>query len=135
MTGGEEIRPDAYRKLFGGRLLRACSHSLAALGHLSRNEAAFRQELAILLASFPAGWSLAAGPWEFLLLVGAVLLVLLVETLNTAIEATCNAVSREASADIKLAKDCGSLAVLIAILIAVAIWTVALLQKIAPTLG
>jgi diacylglycerol kinase (ATP) len=48
--------------------------------------------------------------------------LLMVEVLNTAIEAACNAVTREKRDDIRIAKDCGSLAVLIACVLAAAVW-------------
>ena len=66
----------------------------------------------------------------FALLIAAILLLILVEVINTAIEAACNAVSRDFHVDIQLAKDCGSLAVLIAILIAGGIWTIAVLERL-----
>ncbi|MGL4488684.1 MAG: diacylglycerol kinase [Rhizobiaceae bacterium] len=59
-------------------------------------------------------------------LIGVLLLVIIVEVLNTAIEAACNALSREFHADIKIAKDCGSLAVLISMALAASVWGLAL---------
>ena len=64
------------------------------------------------------------------LLVGAVLLLIMVEVLNTGIEAACDAVSREFHIDIQLAKDCGSLAVLISVLIALIVWGLAIVETI-----
>jgi diacylglycerol kinase (ATP) len=53
--------------------------------------------------------------------------------LNTGIEAACDAVSREFNIDIQLAKDCGSLAVLIAVLLTSGVWLVAILERLFGT--
>ncbi|TIN31952.1 MAG: diacylglycerol kinase, partial [Mesorhizobium sp.] len=66
----------------------------------------------------------------YALLIGAVLLMILVEVLNTGIEAACDAISREFHIDIQLAKDCGSLAVLISIVIAGGVWGIAIIERI-----
>jgi diacylglycerol kinase (ATP) len=54
----------------------------------------------------------------------------MVEVLNTGIEAACDAVSREFHIDIQLAKDCGSLAVLISVVIAMIVWGMAIVEAI-----
>ena len=115
------------------RLVNAWLNSLRAFRRLAAGEAAFRQELALLVLALPVGWFLATSWSGYALLVGAVLLLMLVEVLNTGIEAACNAVSREFNADIQLAKDCGSLAVLIAIVIALGIWGLAIVGRICGT--
>jgi len=61
---------------------------------------------------------------------GAVLLLIMVEVLNTGIEAACDAFSREFNVDIQLAKDCGSLAVLISVLIVAGVWGIAIIERI-----
>ena len=112
------------------RLIDAVHNSVRAFGWLARHEAAFRQELALLVVSLPLAW-LLAGDWRgFALLVGSILLLVLVEVLNTGIEAACNALTRDFSAEIQLAKDCGSLAVLIAILLALGVWAAALADRL-----
>lgn len=113
------------------RLLNAFRNSLRAWTRLVRTEAAFQQEMALLAAALPLGWLLTATWRGYLLLIAAVLVLILVEVLNSGIEAACNAVSREFNADIQLAKDCGSLAVLIAILLAGGTWLLALGERIA----
>ena len=111
------------------RLIDAFHNSVRAFGWLARHEAAFRQELALLVVSLPLAW-LLAGDWRgFALLVGSILLLIMVEVLNTAIEAACDAFSREFNVDIQLAKDCGSLAVLISILIACGVWLLAIVER------
>jgi diacylglycerol kinase (ATP) len=108
------------------RLVKAFANSVRAFGRLARSERAFQQELVVLAASLPLGWMLAETWRGFALLVGSILLLMLVEVLNTGIEAACDAFSREFNVDIQLAKDCGSLAVLIAMLIAGGVWLLAL---------
>jgi diacylglycerol kinase (ATP) len=119
-------QPAARRRRGVPRLRAALANSLRAFSYLSRHEAAFRQELVGLLVSVPAAAVLATSLAHYLVLVGTVLAVMLVEILNTGIEAACNAVTREHNADIRLAKDCGSLAVLIALIIAGMAWLHAL---------
>ena len=104
------------------RLLHASRHSARAFGRLIRSEAAFQQEMALLLAALPAAWLLAETWYEYAVLIGAVVFLILVEVLNTAVEATCDAISREFRPEIQLAKDCGSLAVAFAIMLAGGVW-------------
>lgn len=107
------------------RLIKAFENSVAAFRHLARNEAAFKQECILLAVAVPAAYFIAADLGSYLLLIAVILLVMIVEVLNTAIEAVCDAVSEEFDANIKIAKDCGSLAVLLAIFIAFAVWALA----------
>jgi diacylglycerol kinase (ATP) len=111
------------------RLVNAFRNSVRAFGHLLRAEPAFRQEVLLLVLSLPLAWFLSSTWRGYALLVGILLVLVLVEVLNTGIEAACNAVSREFNADIRLAKDCGSLAVLIAILLAAGVWGLALVER------
>ncbi len=113
------------------RLLNAFRNSLRAFGRLIRTEKAFQQEVVLLLAALPVAWFLSESWRGFALLIGAILLLIIVEVLNTGIEAACDAFSREFNTDIQLAKDCGSLAVLISIIIAGCVWLLAIAEKIA----
>jgi diacylglycerol kinase (ATP) len=112
------------------RLIKAFVNSMRAFKRLSRTEAAFQQELMLLVLSLPVGWFVSASWSGYALLVGSVLFVMIVEVLNTGIEAACDAVSREFHIDIQLAKDCGSLAVLLSILMLVVIWGLAIVERI-----
>lgn len=112
------------------RLIKAFVNSVRAFKRLSRTEAAFQQELMLLVLSLPVGWFVSASWSGYALLVGSVLFVMIVEVLNTGIEAACDAVSREFHIDIQLAKDCGSLAVLLSILMLVVIWGLAIVERI-----
>ena len=112
------------------RLIAATRNSARALGFLARNEKAIQQEFVLFALALPLGWWLA-GDWRgYALLLGSVLVLILVEVLNTAIEAACNVVTREFRPEIQLAKDCGSLAVAIAILIAAGVWLLALAERL-----
>jgi diacylglycerol kinase (ATP) len=113
------------------RLINAFWNSARAFRSLMRTEKAFQQELVLLLAALPLAW-IVADTWRgYALLIGSLLVLIMVEVLNTGIEATCNAVRREFDVDIQLAKDCGSLAVLISVLLAGGVWALALMDVFA----
>jgi diacylglycerol kinase (ATP) len=116
------------------RLISAFRNSTRAFGRLARSEAAFQQELVLLVLSLPAGWFLASTWRGYALLVGSLVVLMIVEVLNTAVEATCDALSREFNADIQLAKDCGSLAVLLAVLLVACVWILALAERLGGAL-
>lgn len=84
--------------------------------------------MALLLAALPVAWLLADDWQEYAVLIGAVLFLILVEVLNTAVEAACDAVTREFRYEIQLAKDCGSLAVAFAIILTAGVWVFAILD-------
>jgi diacylglycerol kinase (ATP) len=107
------------------RLWNAFLNSISAWRHLIRHERAFRQEVFLLIVSAPVGWILAEDVGHFTILIGSLVILIVVETLNTGIEAACNAVTREFHQDIKLAKDCGSLAVLLVLLLVSGVWATA----------
>jgi diacylglycerol kinase (ATP) len=110
------------------RLVSAARNSARAFNHLLRNEAAFRDEILLLGAALPVGWVLAPGWRGYALLLASLIVLIIVEILNTAIEEACNAITREENAHIRLAKDCGSLAVAFAVLLAAAVWGLALFE-------
>ncbi|MGB3834535.1 MAG: diacylglycerol kinase [Mesorhizobium sp.] len=112
------------------RLIEAFHNSVRAFRRLAGGEKAFQQELALLVLALPLGWFISTSWGGYALLIGSILVLILVEVLNTGIEAACNAVSREFDTDIQLAKDCGSLAVLIAILLVAGVWGVALTDRV-----
>ena len=107
------------------RIIAAFFNSVAGLRHGFANETAIRQELLVLLISIPVVPLLTLDPWRMLLLWSSLLLLLLTELLNTGIEQGSNKVTRDFAPEIKFAKDCGSAAVLIATVIAVAVWGIA----------
>jgi len=112
------------------RLIKAWQNSVRAFRKLSVSETAFQQELGLLVVAIPAAWFLSTSWRGYWLLVGAVLLLIMVEVLNTGIEAACDAFSREFHIDIQLAKDCGSLAVLISVVIVAGVWGIAIIERI-----
>lgn len=109
------------------RLLNALRYSCAGIREAHRNEDAFRQE--VLLAAFllPLAFWLESAAIGRALMIGSVLLLLIVELLNSAIEATVDRISLDDHRLAKRAKDIGSAAVLITIINLVLVWTLVLL--------
>lgn len=108
------------------RLLHAGVHSWHGLRAAARHESAFRQELLLGAVLLPLAWWLGAGWQERVLLGGSVLLVLVVELLNSGIEAVVDRVSLDLHDLSKRAKDYGSAAVLIALTLCGWVWAEAL---------
>jgi len=104
------------------RLLFTLVNSGRALLYLLRNEAAFQQELALACVLIPAAIFLPTTAVEFALLVGSVITVLIVEVLNTAIEVVINRIGLERNALSGLAKDLGSAAVTLALILWAVVW-------------
>lgn len=104
------------------RLLRAFDASRKGLIGAWREEAAFRQELGFAVVVAPLGVWLGHNGVERALLVAPVLLVLIVELLNSAIEATLDRIGFERHELAGLAKDIGSAAVLMAFVLLSVVW-------------
>lgn len=109
------------------RLINATGYSLAGLSAAAKHEDAFRQELALAVVLVPLGLWLGPSGTGKALLVGSVLLVLIVELLNSAVEATVDRISVEDHPLAKRAKDIGSAAVMVALVNAAAVWGLVLL--------
>jgi len=109
------------------RAWRALGYSLAGLRAAWRHESAFRQELLVALIVIPLGLWLGPGGVEKALLAGSWVLVLIVELLNSAIEAVVDRIGAERHKLAGRAKDLGSAAVLFTILLAILIWGLILL--------
>lgn len=105
-----------------GRIARAASYSAAGLSSALRNEAAFRQEVILFLVLAPLGWWLGHNGIERALLIGTLVLVLIVELLNSAIEAAIDRIGPERHRLSKRSKDMGSAAVSLAILLVFVVW-------------
>lgn len=105
------------------RLVLAFINSMRALRHLAKHEKAVQQELILFLLSVPLAAVVAPNALSFLLLTGSVLFLIMIEVLNTGIEAACDAVSLDFHREIQIAKDCGSLAVLISIVLVATVWS------------
>lgn len=107
-----------------GRLPRAIGHAWAGLRAALRHEAAFRQELVVGVPAIAFALWAAPGRWQAVALVGSVLLVWIVELLNSALEALADAVTLQRDPLIGRAKDLGSAAVLVSIALALVTWGV-----------
>jgi diacylglycerol kinase (ATP) len=112
------------------RLLRAAINSWKGLVAAARSEAAFRQELALVVIAVPLAIVVATEPWKRLALVAVVLVVLVVELLNTAIEKLADQLTTANSPGIGRIKDMGSAAALLAIIVAGLTWITALAERL-----
>jgi diacylglycerol kinase (ATP) len=113
------------------RVLRATGYSLDGLRSAYRGESAFRQECWLAAVMLPAAFWLGRDWTQVALLAGSVLLVLVVELLNSAVEATVDRVSYELHDLSKRAKDFGSAAVMVSLLLCGGIWAAALWHRLA----
>lgn len=112
------------------RVLFATRHSAAGLAAAWRHESAFRQELGLALLMLPAAWWLGTSWVERMLLIGSVMLVLIVELLNSGIEAAVDRVSLDLHDLSKRAKDYGSAAVMLALLLCGGTWSMAIWNRL-----
>ena len=113
------------------RVLRATGYSIAGLSAAYRGESAFRQEFWLAALMFPLAFWLGRGWTEVALLVGSLMLVLIVELLNSGIEAAIDRVSFELHDLSKRAKDLASAAVFLSLVLCGGIWASALWQRFA----
>ena len=120
--------PETHESPFKGktglmRIWNALRYSFAGLSAALRHEDAFRQECLLAAVLIPLALFVPTSGVGKAMLIGSVLLVLLVELLNSAIEATVDRVSLEHHQLAKRAKDIGSAAVLIALVNLAMVWT------------
>ncbi|MEI7842043.1 MAG: diacylglycerol kinase [Gallionellaceae bacterium] len=108
------------------RLINALGYSMEGFQAAYKHEDAFRMELVVAAIAIPVALWLPVGNFGKALMVGSILLVLLVELINSAIEATVDRVSLEDHDLAKRAKDIGSAAVLVSLINAAAIWSLVL---------
>lgn len=117
------------------RLFNAFFYSLSGLRLAFRHESAFRQEVALAAVLVPLACVLDVGALERVVLIGSVLLVMVVELLNSSVEAAIDRISLDSHRLSKRAKDLGSAAVLLALCALALAWIVlagpALLQLVA----
>jgi diacylglycerol kinase (ATP) len=111
------------------RVMRALGASVHGLVGAFREEAAFRQELALAALVIPLGLWLGHSGVERALLIAPVVLILIVELLNSAIEATVDRIGFERHKLAGLAKDIGSAAVFMSFVLLTAVWLLVLLGR------
>ncbi len=110
------------------RILNAARYSVEGLVAAWQNEDAFRQEVVLTAILIPTALLLPLPLVETILLIGVVVLVLIVELLNSGIEAAIDRDSYEINALGKRAKDIGSAAVMLSLLLALGTWLAVLVH-------
>jgi diacylglycerol kinase (ATP) len=118
---GDRLKPLGFTRIF-----RAFGTSLRGIAGAFREEAAFRQELALAMVVIPLGLWLGKNGVERALLIAPMFLVLVVELINSAIEATVDRIGLERHTLSGLAKDIGSAAVLMSLLLLAVVWLLVL---------
>ncbi len=112
------------------RLWYAAGYSMKGLRAAWYRESAFRQELALCVVAMPLGLWLGDTAVQRGLLVGSVLMVLVVELLNSAVEAAVDRIGPELNEHSGRAKDLGSAAVLVSLLTVGMIWGLVLWERL-----
>ena len=104
------------------RLFRATINSWHGLIACTKSEAAFREELALLVVGIPLAFFITGDAGERFALIGVLFFLLIVELLNTAIEKLSDRVTRENDPLIKRVKDMGSAAIFLSLVAAGVTW-------------
>jgi diacylglycerol kinase (ATP) len=113
------------------RIIHAAGYSWSGLKAAYLGESAFRQEVWLCVVATPLAFWLGRGWVQISLLLGSLVAVLVVELLNSAVEAVVDRVSFELHDLSKRAKDIASAAVLLSLLFAAGVWGAALWQHLA----
>lgn len=113
-----------------GRIVRAGSYSISGFSAAARKEAAFRQELILFVILGPLAIWLGQNGIERALLLGSLVVVLIVELLNSAIEAAVDRIGKKQHKLSGRAKDMGSAAVSLSLLLVVAVWGLVLWDRL-----
>ena len=135
MNDARKIASEFKSKRGLKRILPAVFYALDGLKSAWKTEHAFRQELAVVIPGIVVALFCPVTALEKLMLIGVLVLVLIVELINSAIEATVDRVSLERHPLSKNAKDLGSAAVFLALLFAAAAWLVILMPVVRRSLG
>ena len=122
------VNPQKSRKGLR-RIWHAAGYSMAGL-RAGWGETAFRQEAIAAIVLIPAAWWLGRSWVETALLAGSVVLLMIVELLNTAVETAIDRIGPEWHDLSKRAKDMGSAAVFLALALCLGVWGAALVQRI-----
>jgi len=124
--GGEEPPENPFKGKTGiTRLVHAFFNSMAGLEDAWRHESAFRQEVLLATLLVPLACMASVSNVERALLIGSVMLVMIVELLNTGVEVAIDRISFDHHKRSKRAKDIGSAAVFVALLLAM-VWALIL---------
>jgi diacylglycerol kinase (ATP) len=126
MTIGDRPKPTGFVRLW-----RAFGNTWKGYVGAFREEAAFRQELALCALLFPVGLWLGEDGVERALLVAPLFIILIVELLNSAVEATVDRIGLERHELSGLAKDIGSAAVFTSFALLVTVWALVLWERLA----
>ena len=127
--------PDQQNGQRGGatglkRIFDAFFNSLGGIRFGLTREPALRQEMVLFVVSLAIAPLLTLDPWKLVALWGTILLMLAVEFLNTGLEKLADKVTRNDDDLVRIAKDCGSAAVLMTILLTGAVWALALWERL-----
>lgn len=109
------------------RIYLASLNSARAFKWLYKNESAFKQEILLLLLAIPISFLFDISFKEQLILIVAIVFIIFTEVINTAIEAVVDRVGLDIHPLSGLAKDLGSAAVFISLIVAASIWLIVLL--------
>jgi diacylglycerol kinase (ATP) len=113
------------------RILHATGHSISGLRCAYQGESAFRQEFWLAALLIPSAFWLGRNWIEISVLIGSVVLVLIVELLNSGIEAAIDRISLDLHPLSKRAKDLASAAVFLSLLLCGGIWLAAIWTRLA----
>ena len=117
------------------RIINATFFSMAGFRAAWRDEAAFRQELLLCVVLIPAAFWLGGTAVERSLLIGSCLIVLIVELLNTGIENVVDRFGEERHRLSGQAKDMGSAAVFVSLMLTLVVWSLIAWERFGPTLN
>ena|SRR5688572_3477434 len=110
--------------------LHATRNSWRGLVAIAKSEKAFQQELVALLLGIPLAFIVATDAWRRVTLIAVLVLLLIVELLNTALEKLADVITRDHHPGIGWVKDMGSAAVGLSLLLAGLVWLVALGERL-----
>ncbi|MFM7481399.1 MAG: diacylglycerol kinase [Planctomycetota bacterium] len=133
--GGESFGKSMKSKPGLTRLLRALQYSWYGLRAAAQHEAAFRQELMLVVPLSIVAWFVPVPLLERALLFAVLQVILIVELINSAIEANTDHITMDEHPLAQRAKDMGSAAVLLSLVISAAIWTAVLWPVVARWIG
>jgi len=127
-SGGMFMQESPFKGKTGvERLWNALGYSLQGMASAFRHEDAFRQECLLAVLLIPAALFIPVGATERALMIASVLLVLIVELLNSAVEAAVDRISLENHLLAKRAKDIGSAAVFLSLINVAVVWFLVLI--------